>query len=198
MGRDTEALLSEMEKETSTAQAISNFEQVPNEENHNDSFGDFVPPSDEEEEEDADFSELDEDPNEESLFDVLSPTESADVIVEIVNGVQTRIFTALLSRKRKAAFTDEQRVEIAQAKQQLETDVNAEEIGKEKLALLARHQAFEEKLDDLEFKDDESDRAKNTLAKYMKKHNKKIPADMGLWLVAAELFGKRVVDVFTA
>lgn len=124
----------------------------------------------------------------------MTPEESGEALVAMIEGVTAPVFTALHYRKFKRAFTEEQRklVDLASSKpDEKRTDDERAELGRfERL-----EREMKARIKDVGFTDEEYNRLVKPAALMCKAHNLDIPPSLAFALVSLQVVSNRVVDL---
>lgn len=124
----------------------------------------------------------------------LTPEESGETLVAMIEGIVAPTFTALHYRKFKKAFTEDQRklIDLASVKpEDKRTDEERAELGRfERL-----EKEMKRRIEDVSFTDDEVRRLTKPAALMCKINNLDIPPGLAFALVGMQIVSNRVVDL---
>lgn len=124
----------------------------------------------------------------------LPAEESAEVLVALIDGIQSPIFTGLHFRKFKNKFTKEQKKSIDQASLKAEVEQTDEE--RNLLGVYSKMEAqMKELIGAVPLTDEESNRLRKIAIPMVKKHGMDIPPALAFALVSMQIVSNRVVDL---
>ncbi len=139
----------------------------------------------------------DEDSEDEEFDDLEALTfeESAELIVAFVDGFQEQVFSKILKNKRSKRFTDEEKLRIAELRHSNSSEKDS--LSPVDTALLARWEAFEDKIRTMAFDEGEFTRLKKSMQGFLQQKKIRLKGENALFLAGIVPLGSRAIDVLT-